>query len=83
MDIYTKFIHNFLRAKAAIELAKQSRPVFAKFLEVSVGIRSPLVATDATFSGQWANRNNKCLQPPGDGVRTQLECFVNMQYQVP
>lgn len=34
MNIYTKFIHNFMRAKAAIEIAKQARPVFAKFLEV-------------------------------------------------
>ena len=34
MKIYTKFIHNFMRAKAAIEIAKQARPVFAKFLEV-------------------------------------------------
>ena len=28
------FIHNFMRAKAAIEIAKQARPVFAKFIEV-------------------------------------------------
>ena len=35
MDIYSKFIGNFMRAKAAIEIAKQARPVFAKFLEVS------------------------------------------------
>ena len=36
MDIYSKFIGNFMRAKAAMELAKQGRPVFAKFLEVNV-----------------------------------------------
>ena len=36
MDIYSKFIGNFMRAKAAIEIAKQARPVFAKFLEVSL-----------------------------------------------
>ena len=36
MDIYSKFIGNFMRAKAAIEIAKQARPVFAKFLEVSI-----------------------------------------------
>lgn len=34
MDIYSKFIGNFMRAKAATEIAKQARPVFAKFLEV-------------------------------------------------
>jgi len=33
MDIYSKFIGNFMRAKAATEIAKQARPVFAKFLE--------------------------------------------------
>ena len=36
MDIYSKFIGNFMRAKAAMELAKQGRPVFAKFLEVKL-----------------------------------------------
>ena len=35
MDIYSKFIGNFMRAKVAIEISKQARPVFAKFLEVS------------------------------------------------
>lgn len=35
MDVYSKFIGNFMRAKAAIEIAKQARPVFAKFLDVS------------------------------------------------
>ncbi|CAI8041525.1 Rho guanine nucleotide exchange factor 17 [Geodia barretti] len=35
MNIYTMFIHNFMRAKAAIEIAKQARPVFAKFIERS------------------------------------------------
>lgn len=36
MDIYSKFIGNFMRAKASIEMAKQAKSVFAKFLEVSV-----------------------------------------------
>ena len=36
MDVYKKFIGNFMRAKSAIEIAKQARPVFAKFLEVSL-----------------------------------------------
>ncbi len=35
MDIYSRFIQNFMRAKSAIDIAKQSRPMFAKFLEVS------------------------------------------------
>lgn len=35
MDIYRKFIGNFMRAKASIELAKQAKSVFSKFLEVS------------------------------------------------
>lgn len=34
MDIYSKFIGNFRRAKANIEMAKQAKSVFAKFLEV-------------------------------------------------
>lgn len=36
MDIYRKFIGNFMRAKSSIELAKQAKSVFSKFLEVSV-----------------------------------------------
>lgn len=36
MDIYTKFIGNFMRAKASIELAKQAKSVFSKFLEVKI-----------------------------------------------
>ena len=36
MDMYKKFIGNFMRAKASIELAKQTKSVFSKFLEVSV-----------------------------------------------
>jgi len=35
MDIYSKFIGNFMRAKANIETAKQAKLMFAKFLEVS------------------------------------------------
>jgi hypothetical protein len=35
-DIYTKFIGNFMRAKASIELAKQAKSVFSKFLEVKM-----------------------------------------------
>ena len=36
-DIYKKFIGNFMRAKASMEIAKQSKSVFTKFLEVSCG----------------------------------------------
>ncbi len=35
MEIYSKFIGNFMKAKISIETAKQAKPVFAKFLEVS------------------------------------------------
>ncbi len=35
MDIYRKFIGNFMKAKASIEIAKQTKSVFSKFLEVN------------------------------------------------
>ena len=35
MELYSAFIQNFMRAKAAVEVAKHSRPDFAKLLEVS------------------------------------------------
>jgi hypothetical protein len=47
MNIYTMFIHNFMRAKAAIEIAKQARPVFAKFLEV----RSEFLGNNSSYCG--------------------------------
>ena len=36
MELYSAFIQNFMRAKAAVEVAKHSRPDFSKLLEVSV-----------------------------------------------
>ena len=51
MNIYTMFIHNFMRAKAAIEIAKQARPVFAKFLEVSESIQA--VACFSSVTKYW------------------------------
>lgn len=36
MDIYRRFIGNFMQARASIELAKQAKPLFSKFLEVGI-----------------------------------------------
>ena len=35
--MYSAYIDNFLNAKDAVRIAKEAKPAFHKFLEVSVG----------------------------------------------
>lgn len=37
VNIYSAYIDNFLNAKDAVRVAKEARPAFLKFLEVTVG----------------------------------------------
>ena len=64
MDIYSKFIGNFMRAKAAMELAKQGRPVFAKFLEVSCAKWQLVVMKTWKFYECWKHSHPICSQEP-------------------
>lgn len=36
-NMYSAYIDNFLNAKDAVRIAKEAKPAFHKFLEVSVG----------------------------------------------
>lgn len=36
--MYSAYIDNFLNAKDAVRIAKEAKPAFHKFLEVSVGL---------------------------------------------
>lgn len=38
-NMYSAYIDNFLNAKDAVRIAKEAKPAFHKFLEVSVGHR--------------------------------------------
>ncbi len=38
--MYSAYIDNFLNAKDAVRIAKEAKPAFHKFLEVSVGQKS-------------------------------------------
>lgn len=37
-NMYSAYIDNFLNAKDAVRIAKEAKPAFHKFLEVSVGL---------------------------------------------
>lgn len=41
--MYSAYIDNFLNAKDAVRIAKEAKPAFHKFLEVSVGLKKLLL----------------------------------------
>lgn len=44
-DMYSAYIDNFLNAKDAVRIAKEAKPAFHKFLEVSVrDSRCPVIS---------------------------------------
>lgn len=47
--MYSAYIDNFLNAKDAVRTAKEAKPAFHKFLEVSVIIKSWLSSEGRTF----------------------------------
>lgn len=48
-NMYSAYIDNFLNAKDAVRTAKEAKPAFHKFLEVSVIIKSWLSSEGRTF----------------------------------
>lgn len=42
--MYSAYIDNFLNAKDAVRIAKEAKPAFHKFLEVSVQCQFPVIS---------------------------------------
>lgn len=55
--MYSAYIDNFLNAKDAVRIAKEAKPAFHKFLEVSVGLAGRPVLSErllaCVYSENW------------------------------
>lgn len=58
-NMYSAYIDNFLNAKDAVRIAKEAKPAFHKFLEVSY--LDPGTARSAVLTCSYLKKPDKCL----------------------